>query len=108
MVTPPKAATLKKYGLSREEWLAILERQGGVCAICEKVPPNGRLCTDHQHIPKWKKLPPAQRKVHVRGLLCAYCNLRLMRKGWTLKKLERGVEYMKQYEQRVKENTWKP
>jgi len=100
MVTPPKKATLRRYGLSIEEWLHILERQGGVCAICLKVPPNGRLCTDHHHAPKWKKMPPAKRKLYVRGLLCAYCNLRLLRKGWTLAKLERAVEYVRQYESR--------
>ncbi len=78
----------------------MLERQGGVCAICKKEPPNGRLCTDHDHVKKWKKMPPEKRKLYVRGLLCAYCNLRLLRKGWTLEKLERAVDYVKQYEAR--------
>jgi hypothetical protein len=98
MVTPPKKATLKRYGLSLEEWKAMLEEQGGVCAVCQKVPPNGRLCTDHHHAPKWKKMPPEQRKRYVRGLLCAYCNLRLLRKGWTLDKLKRAVVYIEKYE----------
>ena len=101
MIITPKKATLKRYGLSEPEWLEMLERQGGVCAICQKEPPNKRLCTDHHHVPKWKKMPPQQRKLYVRGLLCAYCNLRLLRKGWTLAKLERAVIYMKEYEQRA-------
>jgi hypothetical protein len=99
-VIPPKKATLKRYGLKLEEWQALLIRQGGVCAICQKVPPNQRLCTDHEHAKGWKKMPPERRKLYVRGLLCAYCNLRLLRKGWTLIKLERAVEYVKRYEQR--------
>lgn len=102
MITLPKKATLKRYGLSLEEWKAMLDDQGGVCFVCEKEPPNGRLCTDHDHVKKWKKMPPDQRKLYVRGLLCSYCNLRLLRKGWTLKKLERAVEYVKRYEQRRK------
>lgn len=105
MVIPPSKATLKRYGLTLEEWLAILERQGGVCAVCKKIPPNQRLCTDHLHVPKWKKLPPEKRKLYVRGLLCAYCNLRLLRKGWTLEKLENAVDYVKLFEQRLKEAT---
>lgn len=100
MIIPPKKATLKRYGLTLEEWNTMLERQGGVCAICKKEPPNGRLCTDHDHVKKWKKMPPEKRKLYVRGLLCAYCNLRLLRKGWTLEKLERAVDYVKQYEAR--------
>jgi hypothetical protein len=103
MVIPPSKATLKRYGLTLEEWQTILDRQGGVCYICQKIPPNQRLCTDHYHVKKWKKMPPDQRKLYVRGLLCAYCNLRLLRKGWTLAKLERAVEYTKQFEQRLKE-----
>jgi hypothetical protein len=99
-VTPPKPATLKRYGLNLEEWRGMLSRQGGVCAICRKVPPNCRLCTDHFHVKGWKKMPPSKRKLYVRGLLCAYCNLRLLRKGWTLVKLQNAVEYVRQYESR--------
>lgn len=110
MVKPPSKATLRKYGLNSEEWIAILNSQGGVCYICEKVPPNEKLCTDHEHVKNWKKLPPEKRKLYVRGLLCAYCNLRLMRKGWTLKKLNRAVNYIEQYEKRLqeKQNATKP
>ena len=42
-VRTPKPDTLKKYGLTEREWLAILKRQGGACAVCRKVPENGRL-----------------------------------------------------------------
>jgi len=104
MIIQPKKATLKRYGLTVEEWKVMLDQQGGVCFICEKEPPNQRLCVDHHHVPKWRKMPPEKRKLYVRGLLCAYCNLRLLRKGWTLKKLQRGVLYMEQYENRFKEN----
>jgi hypothetical protein len=58
MVKTPSKATLKKYGLSEDEWQKILTRQNGVCAVCEKVPTTGRLCIDHEHVKGWKKLPP--------------------------------------------------
>ena len=66
MVREPTKATLRKYGLVLPEWRAILERQGGVCAICGQVTSSGRLVTDHEHVRGWKKLPPAMRARTVR------------------------------------------
>jgi hypothetical protein len=52
------------YGLSLEEYDAMLDRQGGVCAICKKKPDEGKsLCVDHCHVTG-----------KVRGLLCHKCN----------------------------------
>jgi Recombination endonuclease VII len=53
-----------RYGLSLQDYRAILERQGNACAIC-KMPANP-LCVDHCH---------ATGKV--RGFLCRNCNLGL-------------------------------
>ena len=67
-----KAAVLKKvYGITIEQYDAMLEAQSGVCAICEKpeVTPNKAtglprdLSVDHCH-----------GKGHVRALLCSRCN----------------------------------
>ena len=53
----------KYYGITVEEYDAMLEKQDGVCAICGS-PPNGRkLSVDHCHDGG-----------HVRGLLCDSCN----------------------------------
>ena len=53
---------LKRYGLSRQEYTLLLERQKGRCAICrgvfEKEPH-----IDHNHNTN-----------KVRGLLCGHCN----------------------------------
>src|SRR5262245_28185604 len=52
------------YGLSLEDYGAMLARQGGVCAICKKKPDEGKsLCVDHCHVTGM-----------VRGLLCHKCN----------------------------------
>lgn len=50
------------YGISREEYLLLFEKQNGLCAICCR-DIDRKLCVDHCH--KTKK---------VRGLLCHNCN----------------------------------
>lgn len=55
----------RKFNLTSVEYDAILERQGGGCAICRQArDPNGRwLAVDHCHDTG-----------RVRGLLCTNCN----------------------------------
>lgn len=100
MIKTPSPATLKKYGLSEAEWREHLERQGGVCYVCEKEPGTGRLCIDHEHVKGWKKLPPQQRKLFVRGLLCWVCNAHFLFRGMTIRKSTRVTEYLTVYESR--------
>lgn len=51
-----------RYGLTLEDYDALLASQGGVCAICQK-PWRGNLYVDHDHETK-----------EVRSLLCPRCN----------------------------------
>jgi Recombination endonuclease VII len=52
------------YGISPEEYDAMLARQDGVCAICRNKPDKDKpLCVDHCHVTG-----------EVRGLLCHRCN----------------------------------
>jgi len=97
----PQAATFRRYGMTREEWVAILDRQGGVCGVCGKLPRSGRLNTDHQHVRGWAKLPPEVRKQFVRGLACFRCNVAL-RGGTTVAWLEGALAYLAAYERRAK------
>lgn len=54
----------KNYGLSVEDFDELLQKQGGVCAICNRVHKSSRrLCVDHNH-----------KTGKVRGLLCNNCN----------------------------------
>ena len=55
-----------RYGISLEEYEAILATQGGKCAICNAQEPRGRgmFHVDHCHDTS-----------NIRGLLCIDCNL---------------------------------
>lgn len=101
----PRAATLRRYGLTVEDWLEILNRQGGVCAVCGKTPRTGRFNTDHDHVRGWKRMPPERRKLHVRGLLCHFCNHYYMGRCITVAKAEAVAEYLRQHQQRLERAT---
>lgn len=54
-----------EYKLTCEQYEALVQAQGGVCAICETAPEAGkRLVIDHCHATGV-----------VRALLCTYCNV---------------------------------
>jgi hypothetical protein len=61
-----KSHLKKTYGLTWDEYQAILEHQGGRCAICEGKR-SYQLHVDHCH-----------KTGRIRGLLCAACNKRLL------------------------------
>lgn len=66
------AATIEKtYGLTSDQYDALLKRQGGRCAICRARPKSKRLAVDHDH-----------QTGAVRGLLCSRCNHDLMGAAW--------------------------
>lgn len=64
------------YGISSAEFDALLEQQGGHCALCPNVAKRSALHVDHDHATG-----------QVRGLLCGGCNRVLgfieARPGWT-------------------------
>lgn len=62
-------AYLKKYNMTHADYVAILARQGGVCAICE---------TDDTGHMDWFSVDHDHKTGHIRGLLCHSCNVQLL------------------------------
>ena len=80
---------LKKYGMSVEDYFAMLKAQGGRCQICRTDDPRGRgktrpFAVDHCH---------ASGKV--RALLCHKCNGALGMVEDNPKTLGRMIEYLR-------------
>jgi hypothetical protein len=79
-------ARISAYGLSDEDYEAMLEAQDYRCAICLEPEQNGnRLSVDHDH----------SHKHAVRGLLCSKCNsaIGLLRDDADV--VQRAAEYLR-------------
>lgn len=74
-----------RYGVSKEEYLNLLKKQGGKCATCLKTTKT-KLCIDHCH--KTNK---------IRGLLCQNCNRALGHIFDNPEVLKRMLKYLKNY-----------
>lgn len=93
----PTVATLRKYGMTVDEWLTIAEAQGMSCAICRRVPKSGRLCIDHQHVKGWKRMNPEDRRRYVRGVICFLCNGKCVNKWMNVERAAAVLEYLTKY-----------
>jgi hypothetical protein len=98
----PSLATLRKYGLSLQDWQEMYNLQDGKCFICERE--MERPCVDHFHIRNWRHMKAEKRKLYVRGLLCVYCNRRLLGRGMNLQRARRIVIYLERFENKLLEN----
>jgi len=72
-----------KYGISKEDWEVLYQRQQGLCAICDKAVDRNKMCTDHCHTTG-----------EVRGLLCDDCNIALGRLKDSPDILKRAIAYL--------------
>ncbi len=70
----------KKYGIGAKEVDALIERQGGLCAVCRKRPPTQ---VDHDH-----------HTGKVRGILCLKCNAGLGALRDSVRNLYHAIEYL--------------
>jgi hypothetical protein len=73
------------YGITSEQYAALLEQQGDRCAICRTDTPGGKggWHVDHDHAIG-----------RVRGLLCHYCNLALGNFKDDPTRLRAALEYL--------------
>lgn len=63
----------RKYGITVEQYEALLSEQNGVCAVCGRPPKNVRHAVDHDH-----RVERQTGAIHVRGLLCMMCNRKIV------------------------------
>lgn len=54
-----------RYGITLEQFEAILAAQGNVCAVCKQG--DKVFCVDHNH-----------KTLKIRGIICLNCNLRVI------------------------------
>jgi hypothetical protein len=77
---------LAKFGISYEEYKAMLAEQAGVCAICCNPPNFNSLQVDHCH-----------NTGNVRSLLCFHCNTALGHIKDDVSIAERMLEYLRKH-----------
>ena len=58
-----RSALIRLYGITPEDYDALLTAQGGACAVCGGPPSRSSFDVDHCHTTG-----------RVRGLLCSHCN----------------------------------
>lgn len=82
----------KKYKLTKQLYLDMLEQQGGVCAICKNPPKKNWLAVDHDHncCPGINSCGKC-----VRGLLCSSCNSFI---GRVNEDLSSAINYLVKYQ----------
>lgn len=78
-----------KYGITIEQYEAILISQSGGCAICGKIkePSGRRLALDHNDVTKQN-----------RGILCFSCNSSIGKFKHNIPLLQKAIEYLRRYE----------
>jgi len=87
------------HSMTLEEYEAILQSQGGVCAICSAPPQDDkkrRLVVDHDHITERN-----------RGLLCIKCNNTLERMESIPDWHEKALSYLVKFELAKREKEFK-
>lgn len=105
-IKTPSLATLKKYGLTEQDWLHLLQSCNYCCVICERQ--FGKIygknkrplmpVIDHQHLRRYRYLKPEQKRQAVRGTICNYCNRRRVGRGMDLKIARNVVKYLEAFE----------
>lgn len=93
--------SLTKYGLTKDDYRAMYQAQGGKCAICKEFAPPIKLCrssnyedpapplvVDHDHERE------AEGRASVRGLLCTPCNTALGMLKDDLERLDAAWDYL--------------
>lgn len=85
---PRTASSLRKYGLTVEQWKEMLAKGGGRCWICGKGGLTKHLSVDHDHALEKEGFLVA------RGLLCVRCNRALAAWEWSDEVIQKAIDYL--------------
>jgi hypothetical protein len=77
----------RTYGITEDQYNALLKKQNNGCAVCLRDQScfTTRLAVDHNHVTK-----------EIRGLLCNYCNRRMVGRHRDAELLRRIADYVDQ------------
>lgn len=98
-IQEPTPITLKKYGLSLNDWKELLARQGYCCPICKRVLEK-KTNIDHFHAQGWKRMKDEKKKLFIRGVTCWWCNKSHLAKGINIFKVDNLHTYLHDFEKR--------
>jgi hypothetical protein len=85
MAESARAGHLRRtYALTEAQYAAVLKYQHGRCAVCDRLPKSRRLEVDHDH-----------KSGQVRGLLCWFCNKKVIGRATEPDIFENAAEYLK-------------
>jgi murein L,D-transpeptidase YcbB/YkuD len=82
-------ANVRRYGITPEQYDAMLLAQNGKCAICEEPPRSRMLAIDHDHA-----------TASVRELLCTNCNAMLGHARDRASVLNKAIAYLAKHKSR--------
>ena len=89
-----RGALSSKYRITEQRYFEILEKQIGLCAICESDSPRRKgsknFAIDHNHT-----------TVEVRGLLCHPCNVMIGLAKDNIEVLEMAIKYLKHHKETI-------
>jgi hypothetical protein len=77
-----------KYGLSKEDYLSILNSQGNCCKICK--------LSSEKNLHKYLYVDHCHTSLKVRGLLCKSCNSLLGMANDNIEILTNAINYLKE------------
>jgi hypothetical protein len=78
----------RKYGITEDQYVQMLEVQGHVCAICQTSEPTAKgWQIDHCHS-----------SMKVRGILCQHCNTALGSFSDDVSRLKSAIDYLKRFD----------
>lgn len=101
-MNPPSRATLRKYGITARDWTELYLAQRGRCPICRRMfSDKVRPVVDHLHVIRYKRRSPEEKRMYIRGLLCQYCNYRLLPNAMTRQRAVNIVKYLEKFEKKL-------